>query len=249
MLFLESMIYPKEPLYLSSRRKVCVQSSLEDLTCEITLANSGVSPELVQDVDLAELLQASAQLVATRSFDRGRKLPSLCNQSASATGTAVQKIVYYFADALLHRINRETGKIPFTGEEDMNVYSNDTEEFIMDLEPAEFAKRPLYAYRQATQFTGIQAILDSTITAKKVHLIDLSVKSGSQWTTFMQVVADRDEFLLEHLKITAVGRSTKMMEDVGRRLSAFAAETLQCQLLLLRHYKTYHFASKQLFQT
>ncbi|KAM3326913.1 DELLA protein SLR1-like [Capsicum chacoense] len=193
----------------------------------LTAANSGVSPELVQDVDLAELLQASAQLVATRSFDRGRKLLSLCNQSASATGTAVQKTVYYFADALLHRIDRETGKIPFTGEEDMNVCSNDTEQFIMDLEPAGFAKRPLYAYRQATQFTGIQAILDGTITAKKVHLIDLSVKSGSQWTTFMQVVADRDEFLLEHLKITAVGRSTKMMEDVGRRLSAFAAETLQ----------------------
>ncbi|XP_059286995.1 DELLA protein 1-like [Lycium ferocissimum] len=189
-------------------------------------ANSGLSPELVQDLDLAELLQASAQLVATRSFDRARKLLSLCNQSASATGTPVQKIVYYFADALQHRIDREMGKIPFTGEEDVEVYSNDVEEFIMDLEAAEFAKGPLYAYRQATQFTGIEAILDSTITAKKVHLIDLSIKSGSQWTTFMQVVADRDECPLEHLKISAVGRSKKMMEDVGRRLSAFAAETL-----------------------
>ncbi|CAN4120619.1 unnamed protein product [Withania somnifera] len=190
-------------------------------------ANSGLPPELVQDLDLAELLQASAQLVATRSFDRARKLLSLCNQSASATGTPVQKIVYYFADALQHRIDRETGKMPFTGEDYMDVYSNDIEELIMDLEPAEFAKRPLYAYRQATKFTGIQAILDSTITAKKVHLIDLSVKSGSQWTTFMQVVADRDECLLEYLKISAIGRSIKMMEDVGRRLSAFAAETLK----------------------
>ncbi|CAN4091029.1 unnamed protein product [Withania somnifera] len=179
-------------------------------------ANAGLSPELVQDLDLGELLQASAQL-----------LLSLCSQSASATGTPVQKIVYYFADALQHRIDRETGKMPFTGEEDLEVYSNDVEEFIMDLEPAEFAKRPLYAYHQATQFTGIHAILDSTITAKKVHLVDLSIKSGSQWITFMQVVADRDECLLEHLKISAVGRSSKMMENVWRRLSAFAAETLK----------------------
>ncbi|KAJ8530679.1 hypothetical protein K7X08_023560 [Anisodus acutangulus] len=188
-------------------------------------ANSGLSPELVQDLDLAELLQASAQLVAARTFDRARKLLSLCNQSASATGTPVQKIVYYFADALQHRIDREMGKMPFTGE-DVEVYSTDVEEFIMDLEPAEFAKRPLYAYRQATQFTGIQAILDSTMTAKKVHLIDLSIKSGSQWTTFMQVVADRHDCPLEYLKISSVGRSKKMMEDVGRRLSAFSAETL-----------------------
>ncbi|KAK4341635.1 hypothetical protein RND71_040136 [Anisodus tanguticus] len=142
-----------------------------------------------------------------------------------STGTPVQKIVYYFADALQHRIDREMGKMPFTGE-DVEVYSTDVEEFIMDLEPAEFAKRPLYAYRQATQFTGIQAILDSTMTAKKVHLIDLSIKSGSQWTTFMQVVADRHECPLKYLKISSVGRSKKMMEDVGRRLSAFSAETL-----------------------
>ncbi|MCD7457917.1 hypothetical protein HAX54_036554 [Datura stramonium] len=189
--------------------------------------NSGPSTELVQDLDLAELLQASTQLVATRSFDRARKLLSLCNQSASATGTPVQKIVYYFADALQDRIDRETGKMIVTGEEDIDVYSNDVEEFIMDLEPAEFAKRPLYAYHQVTQFTGIQAILDSTITAKRIHLIDPSVKSGSQWTTFMQVVAGRDECPLEHLKISAVGRSTMMMEDVGRRFSAFAAETLK----------------------
>lgn len=189
-------------------------------------ANSGLSPELLQDLDLAELLQASAQLVATRTFDRARKLLSLCNQSASATGTPVQKIVYYFADALQHRIDREMGKMLFTGEEDIEVYSIEMEEFIMDLEPAEFAKRPLYAYRQATKFTGIQAILDCTITAKRVHLIDLAIKSGSHWTTFMQVVADRDECPLKHLKISAVGRSKKMIEDVGRRLSAFAAETL-----------------------
>ncbi|XP_069144869.1 uncharacterized protein [Solanum lycopersicum] len=61
---------------------------------------------LDKDLDLAELLQASPPLVATRTFDRARKLLSLCNQSASATGTPVQKIVYYFADALQHRIDK-----------------------------------------------------------------------------------------------------------------------------------------------
>ncbi|XP_019261537.1 PREDICTED: scarecrow-like protein 7 [Nicotiana attenuata] len=178
------------------------------------------------DLDLAELLQASAQLVATRKFDRAIKFLSLCNQSASATGTPVQRVVYYFADALQHKIDREIGKMPITREEDIETYSNDVEELVMDLQPAVFAKRPLFPYRQATSFTGIQAILDSIKTAKRVHLIDLCIKSGSHWATFMQTLADRDECPLKHLKISVVGRSKKKMEDVGRRLSAFAAETL-----------------------
>uniref|UniRef100_A0A3Q7I9E0 Uncharacterized protein n=1 Tax=Solanum lycopersicum TaxID=4081 RepID=A0A3Q7I9E0_SOLLC len=79
-------------------RQGSLRQGLNESSFQLSLGTS--------DLDLAELLQASPPLVATRTFDRARKLLSLCNQSASATGTPVQKIVYYFADALQHRIDK-----------------------------------------------------------------------------------------------------------------------------------------------
>ncbi|KAM7488071.1 hypothetical protein LguiB_025555 [Lonicera macranthoides] len=85
------------------------------------------------------------------------------------------------------------------------------------------------AYKQELPFVlviesvGIQAILESVASAKRIHLVDLGLRSGAQWSSLMQALAVRDECPLEILKITAVGtRSKETIEETGRRLLKFA---------------------------
>jgi hypothetical protein len=58
---------------------------------------------------------------------------------------------------------------------------------------------------------------------RKIHIIDLAVRNGGQWTILMQVVANRYEYSLELLKITVVGTSSKhVIEHPGKQLASFA---------------------------
>ncbi|XP_038722112.1 DELLA protein RGL1-like [Tripterygium wilfordii] len=80
-------------------------------------------------------------------------------------------------------------------------------------------------FRQVEEFAGIQAILENVAEANKVHIIDIGLKYGVQWTVLMQALATRHECPLELLKITAVGTASKEIEDTGIWLMGFA-ETL-----------------------
>lgn len=76
---------------------------------------------------------------------------------------------------------------------------------------------------QVTQFTGIQAILDSVASTRRVNVIDLGTRSGLHRIILMQTLAVQQECLLELLKITAVITSSKeRIEETGKRLSSFA---------------------------
>ncbi|XP_038699112.1 DELLA protein 1-like [Tripterygium wilfordii] len=67
--------------------------------------------------------------------------------------------------------------------------------------------------------TGIDEIVAE---AKKVHIIDLGIKCGVQWTILMQALASRHECPLELLKIIFVGFTSSHTEVQGKRLMGFA---------------------------
>ncbi|TQE00318.1 hypothetical protein C1H46_014045 [Malus baccata] len=73
------------------------------------------------------------------------------------------------------------------------------------------------------QFPAIQVILENVALESKVHLIDLKIRSGVQWTGLMEVLAEREECHIELLTITAVGVTGKQkIEETGRRLASVA---------------------------
>ncbi|KAJ6329027.1 hypothetical protein OIU77_010660 [Salix suchowensis] len=75
---------------------------------------------------------------------------------------------------------------------------------------------------QIMQLTAIQAMKENVGSARKIHLIDLEIWGGVQWTALMQALADRQR-RLDRLKITAVGlRGTQKIEETGTRLETFA---------------------------
>ncbi|PPS16778.1 hypothetical protein GOBAR_AA03783 [Gossypium barbadense] len=94
-------------------------------------------------------------------------------------------------------------------------------------------------------FVGIQAIVEHVSKAKKVHIIDLGIKTGVQWTVLMLALVSRYECPIEILKVTAVATNgkrliegTDMLDlkenlfevDVGETVAVYAATTLRSML-------------------
>lgn len=185
--------------------------------------HSGLSFESNEDVELALLLLASADKVADQQFDRARKLLSMCSHLSSSTGNPIQRVVYYFAEALRDRIDRKTGKVSSKGWEGNKRWLSCVEGETSCLQPSAFAYFKELPLLLVTQSAGIQAILDSMASVKNIHLLDLGIRSGSQWTILMQALAVRHACPIEILKLTAVGTTFKeLIEETGRRLSCFA---------------------------
>lgn len=182
---------------------------------------SGLSNEEFEDVQLSEFLLAAAEKVGSQQFDAASRLLNQCDHLSSYTGNPVQRIVYYFSEALREKIGRETGRITSWDLERKQYY--DLEKAMMSPNPTSIAVHQGVPFCQVAQFTGMQAILENVAEAKKVHVIDFAIRNGVQWTILMQALAVREECPLELLKITAVGTTSKSkIEDTGKRLLSFA---------------------------
>ncbi|KAJ9699775.1 hypothetical protein PVL29_005578 [Vitis rotundifolia] len=182
---------------------------------------SGLSEEEIRDVRLAEVLLASVDKVVNQQFEAASRMLNQCDYFSSSTGNPVQRVVYHFSEALREKIDRETGRIRF--KPPRSEESFDPEESRMGLISTLLARRQEVPFSQVARFTGIQVILENVAEAKRVHLIDLEIRSGVQWTILMQALAVRYECPLELVKITAVGTTSRQkIEETGRRLVSFA---------------------------
>ncbi|PIA61088.1 hypothetical protein AQUCO_00300539v1 [Aquilegia coerulea] len=180
----------------------------------------GLSTEEIKDVELAHFLLAAAEKVGNKQFERANKLLSQCDHLASITGNPVQRVVYYFAEALQERIDRETGRSA-SGKQTQEL---DFEQAMMSLNPAVMGYYERLPFSQMLQVAVSQTIIDHVGSAKKVHLIDLGIRTGMQWIVLMHALASRGECPVELFKITAIGTiaSQQKIEETGRRLSGFA---------------------------
>ncbi|TQE00319.1 hypothetical protein C1H46_014046 [Malus baccata] len=71
-------------------------------------ALSGLSEEETKDVELAHILLAAAEKVGYQ-FERANRLLLHCEVDASFKVNGVQRVVFYFTEALRERIKQETG--------------------------------------------------------------------------------------------------------------------------------------------
>ncbi|XP_057434266.1 DELLA protein RGL1-like [Lotus japonicus] len=177
-----------------------------------------------EDVALAESLLSCAEKVGYQQFERARKLLSHCKSFSSKTASPVKRVVHYFAEALHHRIDKETGRVSSKEMQEMKpfdpeVLSKGT------LNPTVYAFYKVLPFVQVTMFTAVQAIIENVTEAKKIHLIDLEIRKGAQWTTLMHALESRHDCPVELLKITAVGSGTtsrREIEDTGESLKDYA---------------------------
>ncbi|KAI3968738.1 hypothetical protein MKX01_028888 [Papaver californicum] len=192
------------------------------ITNQFDCSISSLSDEESKDVELAQLLLASAESVNNKQFDLASRLLTQCDYLSSTTGNPVQRAVYYFAEGLRDRIDRETGRIPLKISEGRGEQPIDVDKALMTLNPALMACHQTLPFGKVLQFAGIQAIVDNVASASKVHLIDFGIRIGMQGTVLIQALASRHQCPIELLKITAVGTLRHPIEETGKRLETFA---------------------------
>ncbi|XVE82256.1 hypothetical protein DITRI_Ditri15bG0133600 [Diplodiscus trichospermus] len=187
----------------------------------LNLSFSGLSDQDTRDVDLAVLLLAAAEKVGYQQYDRASRLQKQCEYMSLKTGNPVQRVVYYFSEALREKIERETGGPLSKGLRRKPPF--DFEEAMMRPTPTSLACHQELPFSQLTQFAGIQAIVENVAEAKRIHIIDLAIRNGVQWIILMQALASRHECPLELLKVTAVATDPKhIIEGTGERMLSFA---------------------------
>ncbi|KAK4407889.1 protein DWARF AND LOW-TILLERING [Sesamum angolense] len=179
---------------------------------------SGLSMDDTRDVELVNLLLAAAENVTTRRFDLATKFVARCLWMASDSGTPAQRVAFYFAEALQEKINRESGRI-INGKKNQ-AGKQEKLGLALGTNNTFLASHQELPFIQVMQFAGMQTIVEHVKTAGKIHLIDLQIRSGIQWTALMQGLADSP---IQHLKITAVGtHDQRFVEETGNRLLCFA---------------------------
>ncbi|OIT08035.1 PREDICTED: DELLA protein RGL1-like [Nicotiana attenuata] len=182
-------------------------------------ALSNLSQEDNQDVELAQILLAAAEKVSDQQYDRARKMLSQCQPHASNTGNPAQRAVFYFAQALEERIDRETGRLMPKPRVERDGSICIASRF--DASHLEFHQE--VPFTQVVHFTGIQAMLESVATKSKVHLIDFLIRTGVQWASLIQAAAERKDNPIEHMKITVIESVNKeRVEETGKSLESFA---------------------------
>ncbi|KAK7392233.1 hypothetical protein VNO78_20664 [Psophocarpus tetragonolobus] len=177
-----------------------------------------LSEEEHRDVELAQFLLAAAERVGFQQFERASML--LSHLSSGAGGSPVQRVVFHFARALGERITKETGE-RINGCE-RNKEKEMIEKLRSDTNMALTCHQKI-PFNQVMQFAGVQAIVEHVASETKIHLINLDIGCGVQCTALMQALAERHEYQVQLLKITAIGIQGKTkVQETGKRLVSFA---------------------------
>ncbi|KAH6823890.1 hypothetical protein C2S53_013586 [Perilla frutescens var. hirtella] len=181
---------------------------------------STLSPSDKQDVELAQLLLAAADKVGNHELDRATILIINCQWISSNAGTPVQRAVYYFAEALMERINKE--KSSSNEQQGVKNYDACLKKNILALVSL-YQQIPLF---QIVHFTAAQTILENIgkSSKKAVHLIDFQILTGLHWAAVIQAMSEQSRDQNSHLRITTVKATDKSgAEKAGNLLRSFAA--------------------------
>ncbi|KAH0733824.1 hypothetical protein KY285_009531 [Solanum tuberosum] len=184
-----------------------------------------LSEEESRTVMLVEHLLASAEKIGEKLFDSAINLLNECDKLSSKTGNPVERLVYYFSRALRERVDIETGKNCTKG---LGLHGmRDLQESLRSINACTIAVQDM-PMCQVVKFAGIQAIVENVENSKKIHIVDLEIKMGVQWTILMQALANdhqhNSQNPLEYLKVTALIdiQSRTNVEETGKRLMSFA---------------------------
>nr|XP_016477658.1 PREDICTED: DELLA protein RGL1-like [Nicotiana tabacum]XP_033515218.1 DELLA protein RGL1-like [Nicotiana tomentosiformis] len=181
-------------------------------------ALSGLSIEQTRDMELVHLLLAAAEEVDQQQFHLASQSIARCLWKASVTGNPIQRLCFYFGEALQERIDRETGRSP-SFERKLRVLST----LALGTTPEALTCHTEIPFSQVMQFAGVQAIIENVKGATKIHLVDFNIRTGIQCTGLMQALAEQCDCPIELLKITAIGHQEKeKIEETGKRLQNFA---------------------------
>ncbi|GLJ20611.1 hypothetical protein SUGI_0375660 [Cryptomeria japonica] len=114
-------------------------------------------------LQLVHLLLASAELVSSEQYEEASRMVSQCKKKSSHLGSPIERLCYYFSNALEERIKFQTCPEPEKWKQMSPDFANNF--------PSDYGKDELYAlealstrvnpYAVTLQLTAVQAIIDT----------------------------------------------------------------------------------------
>ncbi|KAH9310781.1 hypothetical protein KI387_025816, partial [Taxus chinensis] len=170
---------------------------------------------------LIRMLLATADLMGSQQYDAAFQMLLQCKQLSTPYGDSMERIGYYFTDAMEEKIELDTRGFINTMTSAENLLN--IKEKIKEVEMASISWYQSLPYSKVAHFTANQAILEAVGTASNIHIIDFDIKDGLQWPNLMQSLILRQSGPPEILKITAITRQRfHKTKKAGKRLSSFA---------------------------
>ncbi|KAL6542287.1 SCARROW-LIKE protein 7 [Orobanche minor] len=166
-------------------------------------------PILKTLIDCGRLSESDSES-AMKSLIQLRKL-------VSQRGDPLERVSFYFSEALYSRISHQAEKTATT-------YDTTSEEFTLSYK----ALNDACPYSKFAHLTANQAILEATEKANKIHVVDFGIVQGIQWAAFLQALATRPTGKPVSIRISgipapALGNSPESsLVATGNRLRDFA---------------------------
>ncbi|KAJ7549792.1 hypothetical protein O6H91_07G069400 [Diphasiastrum complanatum] len=177
--------------------------------------------QLIQEVQeenglqIVHLLLGCVEAIKVGDLQLARLMLSRLQTLSSSLGNPIQRLAVYFTDALIEQMT----PIPM-----MDSSSPIEKPLLCSAVDRQLAYQAFYQTLPFIKFvhlTANQAILESVRENSCIHVVDLDVKQGLQWSSFIQSLAMRPEGAV-FLKLTAVGPDEDVLQQTGRRLLEFA---------------------------
>ncbi|KAH6808622.1 hypothetical protein C2S51_026405 [Perilla frutescens var. frutescens] len=182
---------------------------------DLSAVNHTFSADDAKDIQLVQNLLSCAEKICNRHYDCASKLLEECNKVSYSRMNVIQRLVYYFTEALCEKIEHKTG----TGKD---LFHNLPHDSLINISAmaAIYQKLPL---SQVIHYTGTQLVVDHVSKCRKVSIIDLNICCGVQQMILLKNLAARSDCPLEYVKITALAMdSDPTIEEVGVQLRIMA---------------------------
>ncbi|GLJ52168.1 hypothetical protein SUGI_1109660 [Cryptomeria japonica] len=202
---------------VGSSSSVSLHSPLDQISSKFRECPSEFQPTLglpeppVAQEDPVQILIKCAQACTEGHHDILHSLLAKLQEFSSPFGDPLQRLSFYASEALKKHSFKQGRTEEKTNEKPCLEY---------DLAYQAFYQ--LLPYHKFLHFTSNQAILEAVEGASQVHIIDLEIRQGLQWPSFMQSLSLRPGGLPTLLKITAIGNDERRLNQTGRRLLEFA---------------------------
>lgn len=164
---------------------------------------------------IAALLECAK--LAESDPERAVKSVIRLRDSVSQQGVPIQRVSYYFSEALYHRLSLSSSPQPLPE-------TTSSEEYTLSYK----ALNDACPYHKFAHLTANQAILEATDSAKKIHIVDFGIIQGVQWAALLQALATRPAGKPELIRISGIpapglGQSpAASLLATGNRLREFA---------------------------
>ncbi|EFJ35521.1 GRAS family protein [Selaginella moellendorffii] len=175
-----------------------------------------------EEAKLMRYLKASivkcCEAIAANATTQAYELVSELRDKSSPTGTTVERLAFYFSEALVAR-STGTGSLLYNG----LIKSKRPIDEILQLFATVAETSP--GFGLPIFFTN-QTILDETSSAARVHVVDFGIGPGYRWLCLIKDFSERSGGP-PHFRVTAVDRPSNSLlyprEDVGAKLGRYAS--------------------------